>query len=164
MDKPPDVFYGDAVPDDNSDADKPEAERRKVDLEVAVELEQSLKDANIDLIEAEDMDVLMEEAIVAEESGGWGSKDKWNVDDGATPAPQNPWLTPEQDCSFSASRPTLMGLLGPTATALPVTHTTGIVQQSMRRIADIIPPPKDAPALPHAKGPSSQATLMNRPD
>ncbi|KAK0190341.1 hypothetical protein F5146DRAFT_1120912 [Armillaria mellea] len=153
----PDVFYGDAVPDDDSDADKPEAKRRKVDLEVTVELEQSLKDANVDLIKPEDMDVLMEEAIVAEESGGWGSEGKWNVDDDATPAPQNPWVSPEQDWSFSASRPGLIALLGPTATALPITHTTGIVEQSMRRITDIIPPPKDAPALSHTKGPSPQA-------
>ncbi len=48
-----------------------------------------------------------------------------------------------------------MALLGPTA--FPVTHTTGIVEQSMRRIADIIPPPKDAPPLPHAKDPSPEA-------
>ncbi len=48
-----------------------------------------------------------------------------------------------------------MALFGPTA--LPATHTTGIVEQSMRRIADIIPPPNDVPALPHAKDPSPQA-------
>ncbi|PBK67101.1 hypothetical protein ARMSODRAFT_1086478 [Armillaria solidipes] len=149
----PDVFYGDPVPNDD---EKPDAKRPKVDPEAAAEFEQSLKDANLDLIKPEDMDALMEEAIVAEESGGWGSESKWNVDDGVAPAPQNPWDNPpEQDWTFLTSSPRLMALLGPTA--LPVTHTTGIVEQSMRRIADIIPPPKDATALPHAKDPSPEA-------
>ncbi|KAK0491607.1 hypothetical protein IW261DRAFT_1413878 [Armillaria novae-zelandiae] len=152
----PDVFFGDAVPDDDSDADEPEAKRRKVDPEAAAEFEQSLKDSNVDLVKPEDVDTLMEEAVVAEESGGWGSEGKWNVDDGAKLAPKNPWGNPpEQDWSFLKSRPGLMTLLGPTA--LPVTHTTGIVEQSMRRIADVIPPPNDAPALPHAESPSPQA-------
>ncbi|KAK0230167.1 hypothetical protein IW262DRAFT_1306087 [Armillaria fumosa] len=151
----PDVFYGDAVSDDDSDADKPEAKRRKVDPETAAEFEQSLKDANLDLIKSKDTDVLMEEAVVAEESG-WGSESKWNVDDDAVPAPRNAWDNPsEQDWSFLTSSPALMTLLGPTA--LPITHTTGIVEQSMRRIVDIIPPPKDASALPHAKDPSPEA-------
>ncbi|KAK0447726.1 hypothetical protein EV421DRAFT_1901093 [Armillaria borealis] len=101
----PDVFYGDPVPNDDSDTEKPEAK--------------CPKDANLDLIKPEDMDALMDEAIVAEESVGWGSE--------------------------SWSRPGLMALLGPTA--LPVTHTT----------ADIIPPPKKAPALPHARDPSPKA-------
>ncbi|PBK63443.1 hypothetical protein ARMSODRAFT_1088514 [Armillaria solidipes] len=152
----PDVFYGDAVPDDDSDTEKPKAKRRKVDPEAAAELEQSLKDANVDLIQPEDVDVLMEEAIVVEESGGWGSGSKWGFDDGIAPAIRGGWDdSTEQDLNFSTSRPGLKALFGPTA--LPVTHTTGIVEQSMRRIADIIPPPKDAPALPHAKDPSPQA-------
>ncbi|PBK67103.1 hypothetical protein ARMSODRAFT_1021063 [Armillaria solidipes] len=126
----PDVFYGDPVPNDDSDTETPDAKRPKVDPEAAAEFEQSLKDANLsDLIKPEDMDALMEEAIVAEESGGWGSE--------------------------SWSRPGLMALLGPTA--LPVTHTTGIVEQSTRRISDIIPPPKDVPALAHAKEPNPEA-------
>ncbi|SJL02599.1 uncharacterized protein ARMOST_05930 [Armillaria ostoyae] len=125
----PDVFYGDPVPNDDSNTET-EAKRPKVDPEAAAQFEQSLKDANLsDLIKPEDMDALMEEAIVAEESGGWGSE--------------------------SWSRPGLMALLGPTA--LPVTHTTGIVEQSVRRISDIIPPPKDVPALAHAKEPNPEA-------
>ncbi|KAK0499467.1 hypothetical protein EDD18DRAFT_1069450 [Armillaria luteobubalina] len=151
----PDVFYGDAVSDDDSDADKPEPKRRKVDPEAEVEFEQSLKDVNLDLIKPEDMDVLMEEAVVAEQSG-WGSESKWNVDDDAVPAPRNAWDNPpEQDWSFLTNSPALIALLGPTA--LPITHTTGIVEQSMRRIADIISPSKDASALPHAKDPSPEA-------
>ncbi len=151
----PDVFYGDAVPDDDSDTEKPEAKRRKVDPEAGTELEQSLKDANVDLIKPEDVDVLMEEATVVEESGGWGSGSKWGFDDGAVPAIQGAWDDPtEQDLSFLTNRPGLMALFGPTA--LPATHTTGIVEQSMRRIADIIPPPNDVPALPHAGDPSPQ--------
>ncbi|KAK0243412.1 hypothetical protein EDD85DRAFT_1019509 [Armillaria nabsnona] len=152
----PDVFYGDAVPDDDSDTEKPEAKRRKVDPEAGTELEQSLKDANVDLIKPEDVDVLMEEATVVDESGGWGSGSKWGFDDGTVPAIQGAWDDPiEQDLSFLTNRLGLMALFGPTA--LPVTHTTGIVEQSMRRIADIIPPPNDVPALPHAKDPSPQA-------
>ncbi|PBK93931.1 hypothetical protein ARMGADRAFT_1012092 [Armillaria gallica] len=144
----PDVFYGDPVPNDDTDTETPEAKYRKDDPEAAAEFEQSLKDANLDLIKPEDM----EEAIVAEERGEGGSENERNVDDGAAPAPQShgdDFI--EQDWS----RPGLMALLGPTA--LPVTHTTGIVEQSMRRIVDIIPPPRDAPALPHAKDPSPEA-------
>ncbi|KAG7447716.1 uncharacterized protein BT62DRAFT_930744 [Guyanagaster necrorhizus] len=145
----PDVFY----PSDDSDIEKPEAKRLKVDPEAA-DFEQSLKDANLDLIKPEDVDVLMEEAITAEESGGW--KSTWDADDDAAPAPQNVWNdSTAQDWSFLVERPRLMELFGPTA--LPVTHTTGIVEQSMRRIAAIIPPPKDVSALPHAKDPSPEA-------
>ncbi len=144
----PDVFYGDPVPNDDSDTETPEAKRLKVDPEAAAEFEQSLKDANLDLIKPEDM----EEAIVAEERGEEASEFERNVDDGAAPAPQSHG---DDSIEQDWSRPGLMALLGPTA--FPVTHTTGIVEQSMRRIADIIPPPKDAPPLPHAKDPSPEA-------
>ncbi|KAK0207070.1 hypothetical protein DFS33DRAFT_1382149 [Desarmillaria ectypa] len=152
----PDVFYGDSSPNDDSDLDKPEAKRLKVDPEAVAEFEQSLKDANLDLIKPEDADVFMKEAIAAEESGAWGSGSKWGVDDDAAPASQGGWDdSTVQDWNFLTDRPGLMALFGPTA--LPVTHTTGIVEQSMRRITTIIPPPKDSPALPHAKDPSAEA-------
>ncbi|KAK0443893.1 uncharacterized protein EV420DRAFT_1723138 [Desarmillaria tabescens] len=152
----PDVFYGGPPPNDDSDSGEPDAKRQKVDPEAAEEFKQTLKDSNLDFIEPEDADALMEEAIAAEESGAWGSDNKWGVDDDAAPAPQGGWDdSPVQDWSILTKRPGLVELFGPTA--LPVTHTTGIVEQSMRRIADIIPPPKDAAKLPHAKDPSAEA-------
>jgi len=52
----------------------------------------------------------------------------------------SPWLE-------TAPPETLLTLLGPTA--LPITHTTGIVERSMRRVKAVIPPssnpPKSAP-------------------
>ncbi|TFK71719.1 hypothetical protein BDN72DRAFT_793465 [Pluteus cervinus] len=51
---------------------------------------------------------------------------------------QNPWAVPEQD--WSPPKPhSLMNLLGPTA--LPLTHTTGIVESSMRRLKSVAMPP-----------------------
>ncbi|KAK0491572.1 hypothetical protein IW261DRAFT_1556718 [Armillaria novae-zelandiae] len=133
----PDAFYGDPVPNDDSNTDTPTAE-----------FEQSMKDADLDLIDPEDM----EEAIEAEEGGDLGTENEQNADDGAAPASQSP---EDDSVEQDWGRPGLMALLGPTA--LPITHTTGIVEQSMRRIVDVIPPPKDASPLPHAKDPSPEA-------
>ncbi|KAK0190379.1 hypothetical protein F5146DRAFT_1044021 [Armillaria mellea] len=144
----PDAFYGEPVPNDDSDTAPPGVNDQGIVPEAAAaEFEQLLKDTNVDLIKQEEMG-----APVEEESGDLGSENEGNVNDGAAPAPQSGG---DDSIEQNWSRLGLMALLGPTA--LPITHTTGIVEQSMRRIADIIPLPKDAPALPHAKDPSPEA-------
>ncbi|KDR84221.1 hypothetical protein GALMADRAFT_236903 [Galerina marginata CBS 339.88] len=78
------------------------------------------------------------------DGGAWGSStaDGTNVWGSATatdPVQEAaPWELAEQK--------SLMSLLGPTA--LPLTHTTGIVEQSMRRIKSITPPSSNPPKSP----------------
>ena len=50
------------------------------------------------------------------------------------------WETPPEE------RPFVMRLMGPTL--LPLTHTTGVVEQSLRRITDLIPIPTNIPPKP----------------
>ncbi|KAF5333176.1 hypothetical protein D9611_002808 [Ephemerocybe angulata] len=77
----------------------------------------------------------------APDSGGWGQADGWNsesleqaaLEDQAT----NQWMTAPE------ALPSVMRFLGPTV--LPLTHTTGIVEQSLRRITDLIPIPTNIP-------------------
>lgn len=92
-------------------------------------------------------------------TSGWGATATENT--WGTTAEESPWgeLVPEsieppeggddELASWLSAAPpeTLLTLLGPTA--LPLTHTTGIVERSMRRIKEVLPPnpnpPKSAP-------------------
>jgi hypothetical protein len=74
-----------------------------------------------------------------DEDGRWapaGDDDEW----GANSAPLS--FAPEvTEPSWLSPPPALISLMGPTA--FPLTHTTGIVESSTRRIKAIHPPPKD---------------------
>ncbi|KAH9171574.1 hypothetical protein EDB89DRAFT_2070681 [Lactarius sanguifluus] len=82
-------------------------------------------------------------ATDGEELEGWGaSSDGWEVveatigDDDDSPKPVMSELLPsviEALPTWDVKPPTLLPLLGPTV--LPLTHTTGVVEQSTRRIA-----------------------------
>ncbi|KAI0072986.1 hypothetical protein K474DRAFT_1667146 [Panus rudis PR-1116 ss-1] len=67
--------------------------------------------------------------------GGWG-------DSNDNPTVIDDWLT--------AKPPFLMESMGPTA--LPLTHTTGIVERSTRRILKVVPPPSSTSTGPSAGG------------
>lgn len=72
------------------------------------------------------------EAVEADH--GWGvNTEKPGVD-----IEDNPWVPFEENLS-------LEHLLGPSFTELPKTHTTGVVEQSLRRITDLIPIPPNLP-------------------
>lgn len=89
------------------------------------------------------------------DTDGWGNvgSDNWGIDDdgGWGPAGENEeWdansaplsFAPEEtEPSWLSPPPSLTSLLG--LTAFPLTHTTGIVESSTRRIKAIHPPPKD---------------------
>jgi hypothetical protein len=78
---------------------------------------------------------------------GWGTNDGWDAahaaddddDDDPNPLPSE-HLPPivETQPSWELEPTTLLPLLGPTA--LPLTHTTGVVEQSTRRIVRVEPP------------------------
>lgn len=62
----------------------------------------------------------------------------------------------DDDESWNVFRPaSLIPLLGPTA--LPITHTTGIVESSVRRIKAVFPPSPDTSKFPVAKDVSAEA-------
>ncbi|KAJ3503966.1 hypothetical protein NMY22_g18070 [Coprinellus aureogranulatus] len=69
------------------------------------------------------------------DTGGWGADEAAFKPDDAGEA--NQWVTAPEN------QPCLLRLLGPTA--LPLTHTTGVVEQSFRRITQLIPVPTNIP-------------------
>jgi hypothetical protein len=125
---------------------------------------------------------LSNEAVVGENvardsATSWGNPSTDNNASGWVPATQNTWGTAEGATEGSlwgelepesaappeggdddlsrwldiAPPETLLTLLGPTA--LPVTHTTGIVERSMRRVKAVVPPPSNPPkSAPQGEG------------
>ena len=103
----------------------------------------------------------VEEQKQPETTSGWGSSSGWGA-----PAGDSPWnvgvsdgsgwgswggsvipeSVPEPSPWDGIKQDSLMSLLGPTV--LPLTHTTGIVEKSMRRIKAILPLPTNPPRPP----------------
>jgi hypothetical protein len=83
-------------------------------------------------------------------NGGWGSSE-WGASDAPLSTATNdcPSVAPiEMDSWTPAAVPSLLSLLGPTA--LPLTHTPGVVEWSVRRIKSISAPqtaPEPEPAV-----------------
>ncbi|KAI9444019.1 hypothetical protein H4582DRAFT_1918705 [Lactarius indigo] len=84
-------------------------------------------------------------AVDGEGLEGWGASESWEgahaTLDGDIPNPIMSELLPsivEALPTWDVEPPTLLPLLGPTA--LPLTHTTGVVEQSTRRIVRVEPP------------------------
>ncbi|KAJ2934264.1 hypothetical protein H1R20_g2825, partial [Candolleomyces eurysporus] len=74
---------------------------------------------------------------------GWGAVDEdndWamNTEKPEDEVEENPWVTAREDLS-------LEHLLGPSLVELPTTHTTGVVEQSLRKITELIPIPTNLP-------------------
>ncbi|RXW25402.1 hypothetical protein EST38_g390 [Candolleomyces aberdarensis] len=77
---------------------------------------------------------------------GWGAVDEdndWamNTEKPEDEVEENPWMTVQEELS-------LEHLLGPSLVELPTTHITGVVEQSLRRITDLIPIPTNLPPKP----------------
>lgn len=154
------TFYPDAmdVVKDDKDSNEPEAKRLKLDTDTedATTAEESfvakLKAENIQLLTSADITMadVAKDAIednidpgVAADSiaSGWGTDGgaTWGASTSAENAQSvDAWETTHS--SWAAADPhSLIPLLGPTT--LPLTHTPGIVEWSVRRIKEIIPPP-----------------------
>jgi hypothetical protein len=142
-------------------SNEPEAKRQKLDRSESIE-QQGPEESSIAEVDA-DADVTTAETNTApvegtwgtatgeEEAEGWGAtQESWDDPsdpvstengEGATHELNPPiWdaSTVEVQATWDLQPPTLLPVLG--ATALPVTHTTGIVEQSTRRIVRIEPP------------------------
>ena len=155
---------------------EPEAKRQKLDRSEDVE-QQSPEKPGVAEVDA-DADVTMAETDTAPVKGGWGTAvggedtEGWGATQqswGDTPAPAstdggegaahalNPQIwdasTVEVQPTWDLEPPTLLPLLGPTA--LPLTHTTGIVEQSTRRIVRVEPPRQ--PRLLAQNAPAAEA-------
>lgn len=150
--------------------DEKDEEQKEYGEQKQVDFEEELKAANIEVIYTDALPSI-EKQIIEEDNVGmdvdltanlgsgsaWDCPDKnWVTNDGddgewgkpaftdtaewndmarwgeTCPGQENPWET-------SSKSSLLMKLLGPTV--LPLTHTTGIVEQSTRRIKSVIPPP-----------------------
>jgi hypothetical protein len=133
--------------------DEPEAKRQKLDdartasNEVMNEFEAELKAANVQVIPTGEVDLLKDVvddnvgSDVEMGDGGWGAAADTSVwgDDvwGASASNERDdsgWATP----TFS-----LLSILGPTT--LPLTHTSGVVEWSLRRIKAVILPSSSPP-------------------
>ena len=156
-------------------SNEPEAKRQKLDRLEDVE-QQSPEKPGVAEVDA-DADVTMAEANTAPVNSGWGTAageedtEGWGATQeswGDTPDPAstegegaahalNPQIwdasTVEVQPTWDLEPPTLLPLLGPTA--LPLTHTTGIVEQSTRRIVRVEPPRQ--PRLLAQNAPAAEA-------
>ncbi|KAI0280101.1 hypothetical protein BGY98DRAFT_965617 [Russula aff. rugulosa BPL654] len=142
---------------------EPEAKRQKLDHSEDTEQQSPEKpsvaevDADADVTTAGTKTASVEggwgTAAVGEDAEGWGAtQESWGDtvtsapataegDEGATHELNPPiWdaSTVEIQATWDLQPPTLLPIMGPTA--LPMTHTTGVVEQSTRRIVRIDPP------------------------
>ncbi|KAI6042833.1 hypothetical protein EDC04DRAFT_2563698 [Pisolithus marmoratus] len=163
------------------------------DITLPSEEETSLKEAVEDNL---DMDItpLIEKGSTETEWGGWGNTEsategntwgsewgEWDTGDGqGTSWDVNTERVPvdgDQECSgplpiWSDSAPTwgrdltsLMTFLGPSV--FPLTHTTGIVECSTRRVREVIPPAPSSPSSTRKRKPKSshiQETWVSKPE
>jgi len=141
---------------------KPSAADVDAEAEVAV-AETAAAEAEVAAAEAAEAEAAAAEANTAPVDGGWGTAageedpEGWGTtpkswgDTSAIPSTEGgEGLTPELNppiwdtsvvdiqATWDLQPPTLLPLLGPTA--LPLTHTTGVVEQSTRRILRVEPP------------------------
>ncbi|KAI0775885.1 hypothetical protein BD413DRAFT_602425 [Trametes elegans] len=154
-----------------SDEDEPDTKRQKTDDEVkpaeAAVLQEAAGHHDIEVITADTIQAMEQDAkeIIADanaqnsvqdgdDNGGWGS-----IPPDATAAGvpswgdlNAEWSTPaDPDLWNNAPQTnTLLELLGPTA--LPLTHTTGVIERSTRRVKAV-----HLPAAPGKKGKKSKA-------
>ena len=151
------------VPEDTSPdtSNEPEAKRQKLDHSEDVEQQGPERSsvvevgADADITTAETDTAFVEggwgTAVGGEEPEGWGAtQESWGDisapataegDEGATDELNPPiWdaSTVEIQATWDLQPLTLLPVMGPTA--LPLTHTTGVVEQSTRRIVRIDPP------------------------
>ncbi|KAG6860059.1 hypothetical protein C0995_016382 [Termitomyces sp. Mi166 len=137
----------------SSEAAEPDTKRPKVDsetsgAEVAVgKFEEELKAANVQVIKVDDSAIMneAEQLQVIRDNVNpdidavptWAKSEGWglNSDDA------DPWATSAVDWD-PIVKSSLMPFLGPTA--LPITHTSGVVECSVRRIKSYSEPPASA--------------------
>lgn len=130
--------------------DKFEKELKAADVEIINVAEDPLfKEAQGREILEDNMDVAPD-ALPSWADSGWGNATSTSEAD--------PWAAPDVDWAPPVIS-SLLSLLGPTA--LPVTHTTGVVECSIRRIKSFTPPPASN-TLP--KSPISGAEPEEDPD
>ena len=168
------------LPEDPSpgSSNEPEAKRQKLDPSEDTEQQNPEKsgvaevDADAEVITAETNSASVGvkgswgTAAVVEDAEGWGpTQESWGGDsapastEGGEEATQelNPPIwdasTVEVQATWDLEPPTLLPLMGPSA--LPLTHTTGVVEQSTRRIVRIEPPRQ--PRLLAQTAPSAEA-------
>lgn len=152
------------LPEDISPGSSNEREAKRQKLDNSEDIEQGSPEkpsaAEVDA----DADVATAETNTASVEGGWGTAAEGEEDTEGWGATQESWgdtaapastqggegdahelnppiwdaSTAEIQATWDLQPPTLLPLLGPTA--LPLTHTTGIVEQSTRRVVRIEPP------------------------
>lgn len=166
------------LPEDASPSslNEPQAKRQKLDDSEDNE-QQSHEKHSVAEVDA-DRDVTTAETNISPVTGGWGTAaageepEGWGAtqepwDNNSTPvSPKggagsahelNPPIwdasTVEVQATWDLQPPTLLPIMGPTA--LPLTHTTGVVEQSTRRIVRIEPPRQ--PRLLAQNAPAAEA-------
>lgn len=152
--------------EDNKDAqtanaDEPDAKRRKVHEED--ELKKVVGDTEIEVLtpdviadlekEKAKQNASIDTNVNGSENGGWGTSG-WGDSNGVPAAGgwgevgTDPWQDMDSTWELQLLPNPIMSFLGPTV--LPLTHTTGVVERSTRRIIAIHPAP-DRSKLPKKK-------------
>ncbi|KAI0722278.1 hypothetical protein C8T65DRAFT_704801 [Cerioporus squamosus] len=157
MERPP-VWSNELALENASDASEPEAKRQKLQEETegaaaeAAVLQAAVGSEQIELVTPELMEDMEQDMKDLTAEGENGEQDA-SANPDEVPAPV--WGEPAADFDWGAPTPADSWGTGPTEsplskylgpTTLPLTHTTGIIEQSTRRIKSVaMPPPKAAP-------------------
>ncbi|TFK43951.1 hypothetical protein BDQ12DRAFT_675846 [Crucibulum laeve] len=135
-----------------------QTKRQKIDEETPAKVEDVVME-EVPTNDTSNSSQTQDEGWGSSTTGGWGNTENsgaWGTIDLSA---ETGWGSPSADADITAWAPppakSLMPLLGPTA--LPITHTTGIVEQSMRRVKAIIPPPANIPKSAHASEPNADS-------
>ncbi|KAJ7098562.1 hypothetical protein B0H15DRAFT_1018873 [Mycena belliarum] len=113
--------------------------------------ESILRDEHVEVIKQEDvLDAAPALESEGDGAGSEGAADSWADTPAYDPSSWDRDTTPPEDAWDPPALPSLLALLGPTA--LPLTHTPGVVEWSVRRIKAVLPPPQNAPKPPVADG------------
>ncbi|KAI9064890.1 hypothetical protein FKP32DRAFT_1591102 [Trametes sanguinea] len=163
----------------SGDEGEPDAKRQKVDGPIApTVLQEAAGFDKIEVITPDTMEAMEQDARqVHADANLNGEEDPSEMTWGTEPAPapidasasswgdmNAAWSAPEDPDVWDTtpkSNP-LGGFLG--ATALPLTHTTGVVERSTRRIKAIIPPPPHAAVVGKKKARRATTQVGDGPD
>jgi hypothetical protein len=152
---------------DEDDKDEPETKRQRLNHSEDAESQSSVSPIEVD-------EEITTESDSTPVGGGWGTSAAAGEDMGGWGAAESSWgdttafaptegdevteeLAPpiwdasivDPQATWDIEVPTLLPLLGPTA--FPLTHTTGIVEQSTRRIVRVEPPRAPRPLAQNAQ-------------
>lgn len=150
----PDVFY-------SAEPEEPVAEDTEMQTETTAMVEEVVEEeaATEPVADTPDEDSAPAESMDTESTNAWGSGTGWGGDDVDQTVVESMWGAPELGNWVIGEPEKISTFLGPTA--LPLTHTTGVIEQSTRRIRSVVPIPANPSAFAHSDKLSADAVEIS---